>query len=508
MTLPHSRRLASLSLLLLLAVLPAAARAGTLYPEGFSTSPSVAKESTSLGIGGASYGSFPSVDVHQASGDEPYYTGYGAAGSPESVGPGSCWADPDQPTLDCGLAPAGGEPFVITGTDGEDYFRELSCHSGHRPSGSPCPRVFKISLGAGDDLVRMWNFSDVLGEEADPTTGHRPWVAGLRAPMHGVEIDMGSGRDTVILMGGPSTGRISTGAGDDVIYTLGGYSESNEPVTGGYAISCGPGFDSIQPGPGDKLANDCERILKSASDEEEFDRDPALGSDMASTCGTARFDFLKVGGAEGAVRKKKQGCVYLVSNRFARDLLTMAYNSDKNISQSFLKVLAVAAKARRDAAGSDAIEDYIRKALPLPDGQDIIVRTLPRWVRGAAEVAGRANPLTMIGEGVGLLAVPMGTLHRIDQIVSKEACLQFTVGVKGRRARIDSRVIYNPRFFTDRKGSYARVQKRKKRLFGDSYPARYLNLSCQANGMVATTPRRDTAEIFKRGYRSLSGYAG
>ena len=35
-------------------------------------------------------------------------------------------------------------------------------------------------------------------------------------------------------MGGPSTGRISMGAGDDSVFTLGGYSESEERVTGGY----------------------------------------------------------------------------------------------------------------------------------------------------------------------------------------------------------------------------------------------------------------------------------
>jgi len=136
------------------------------------------------------------------------------------------------------------------------------------------------------------------------------------------------------------------------------------------------------------------------------------------------------------------------------------------------------------------------------------VRTLPRWIRDAANVAGRANPLTLIGQSVGLLAIPLSTLHRIDQIQTKEACLQFTVGVRSGRAYVDSRVIYNPRYFSSRSGSYARVQTRKNGLLQDSYPARYLNLSCMENGMVATKPRRDTPEIFRTGYRTFSGYAG
>jgi hypothetical protein len=508
MWLRRSRWLASVALLAF-GALPASAHAGTLTPAGFSTAPSVSNESTYLGIAAHGYEPFfPAVNVFQASRDEPLFGGY-AASTLEALGPGSCWANPDEPALECGLTPTAGEPFVITGTDGQDHFTELGCNAGYQPRGTPCPRVFKISLGAGDDYIRMWNFSDSFADERDPVTGLRPWVAAAHAPMHGVEMDMGSGRDTVILMGGPSTGRISMGAGDDSVFTLGGYSESQEPVTGGYVISCGPGFDAIQPGPGDKVANDCERILTSSSAEEESERDPALGSDLASTCGTARFDFRKVGGPLGAVRKGKRGCVYLVSNRFARDLLTMAYNSNKNISQSFVKVLSVAAKAPKDVTtGAQTLEDYMRDRLPLPDGHDIIVRTLPRWIRDAANVAGRANPLTLIGQSVGLLAIPLTTLHRIDQIQTKEACLQFTVGVRSGRAHVDSRVIYNPRHFSSRSGSYARVQKRTNGLLQDSYPARYLNLSCMDSGMVATKPRRDTAEIFRTGYRTVGGYAG
>ena len=134
---------------------------------------------------------FPTVHVFQASRDEPHFGGY-AASTLEALGPGSCWANPDEPALECGLTPTGGEPFVITGTDGQDHFTELGCHAGYQPPGTPCLRVFKVSLGAGDDYVRMWNFSDTLADERDPLTGQRPWVASAHAPMHGVEMDMGS----------------------------------------------------------------------------------------------------------------------------------------------------------------------------------------------------------------------------------------------------------------------------------------------------------------------------
>ena len=487
------------------------ASGGTLSYDGYVADSPAVDGSIYMGIGGSGYyEDLRVVSVFQNSTYPVTLSGYTHNGAYIATGPGSCGSGyPGD--IECGLAPRGGEPFYVVGSEGSDNFVEIGCGARPAPDGTPCPRVFRVDLRGGNDYMRMWNFSDLLGDEPDPGSGMRPWVAGDRAPMHGVEIAGGDGNDELILMGGPSTGRIDAGAGDDRIFTRGGYSESREPVAGGYEIVCGPGRDVVQPGPGDRIAKDCERIAH--TDAELYDDldpapEPPKGSDIASTCGTARFDFRTPAGERMGVRMGKRGCVYLVSNRLARELLRVAYNSDGNVSQAFMNVLALAARAAKEVdPNSQALEEFVSSQVPLPDEMDIIERALPSWIRKGIATAGRANPLQVIGEATGSLAIPLSTLHRISQIEAKDACLQFVVAVRKKRAYVDSRVIYNPLHFADRSGSYARVHRRRNGLLSDSYPKLNLSLACKSSGMVATKPRRDTGKVFERGYKTVRGAA-
>lgn len=480
-------------LAVMLALAPPAG-AGVLSPDGFTTAPHADPETFYLGIHPWGYDpGFPIASAFQSSGADVHFAGYAAAPDYDALAPGSCYSWPDaRNKVECGLAPAGGEPFFVVGTDQEDFFREIGCHTG--TEGVPCPRVFKIDLKGGDDVLSMWNFTDTLADERDPQTGQRPFVAASRSPMHGVEIDMGPGDDVVQLVGGPSTGHIEAGAGNDVIDTRGGHSASNEPVTGAWSIACGPGFDTVALKPDDTAASDCERVGTDTTPDDEDERTgPA---DVASTCGFARFDFYKVTHERSVVRKNRRGCVYLVSNRFARDLLTMAYNSDRNISQAFVDVLDIARRASEangSAPSAEALEAYVRDVLPIPDGNDIIHRALPGWIQEGMDAAGRANPLIQIGQAAGSLAIPLRTLHRIHQIETKGACLQFVVGIKRGKPRVDSRVVYNPAHFEDSSGAIARVYQRKD---GD-FRRRDLNLACGADGRVHTGERRHKKKTFR-----------
>jgi hypothetical protein len=486
-------RRSSVLVVLALALLPATARAGVVTPGGFSTAGQPAKESTYLGIGPWGYEPyFPTVSAHQASGaGVSFGDGYAAAPSYEELAPGSCFR-PQPNQVECGLAPAGGEPFTITGTEGEDVFAEITCVA---RDGAPCPRALRIALGAGNDALRFWTFQDSPEGPQDPMTGMHDWVAVLRTPTNGVQISMGAGADTITLMGGPSTGVIDAGAGDDRIFTQGGFSEAHEPVTGGYEIRCGSGWDIVQPGPGDRVGRDCERILASASIPDDDEADAAsVPADIAATCGTARFTFHDVTRRPMAVREGKRGCVYLVSNRFARDLLQLAYRSDDDLSAAFVRVLDTARKAARAGGSSpdrDALEAYVRDAMKIPDGQDVLIRALPWWVQDAVETAGKADPLALIGGAVGSLAIPLNALVRIDQIEQKGACLQFTTGVRHGRFTVESRLIYSPLHYSDPSGSVARVYRPS-----GEHRRRDLNLACGADGMVHTDVKRDTKRIF------------
>ena len=106
----------------------------------------------------------------------------------------------------------------------------------------------------------------------------------------------------------------------------------------------------------------------------------------------------------------RRACVYLVSNRLARELLGMAYNSDGDVSQAFVGVPAIAAKAAKEAdPNTEALKAYVGDAIPLPDGQDIIRRALPGWIQDGLKAAQRANPLTLLGKSVGSLEIPLRT---------------------------------------------------------------------------------------------------
>jgi hypothetical protein len=478
------------------------ASAGTLTHSGFTTDGIDLDGSIYLGIGGDRYGNgWWELSLFENS-ERPVRVADYATAEVDHEGPGSC-ADEGRGNLRCGLAPTGGEPFTITGSQFEDHFSEVGCNSTPSfPDYTPCPRVFKVFMGAGNDYIKLWNFSVGLADERDPATGTRPWMASGRAPMPAVEIDAGTGNDVVILAGGPSSGSINAGDGDDQIFTRGGYSEVDERVTGPYSISCGPGYDTVEVGPNDSVGRDCERTITNSDPEPDVTQEQPKqlpGYDMASTCGKARFDFRSVAGELGAVRKGRSGCVFLVSNRVARQLLKMAYNSNGSISDAFTKVLSVAARAAKETnLNSDALEGWIWDQIPVkPDEGDVIQLVAPKFIRRAYETAERANPLFVIGESVGLLAIPLRALLRIDQIETKKACMEFVVGVRSRKAYVESRLVYNPAYFNGKSGTYARVNKREPGFLGSSYPARYLNLACRKNGMVSTTPRRDTPEIFR-----------
>ena len=487
------------------AAFAAPASAGMLTQSGFTTYGSATDGSIYLGIGGDRYGrGWWELALYENSDRPVQYSDYASA-PPDGHGPGSC-SSPQPGYLNCGLMPTGGEPFNLIGSQGDDTFTDVGCSSFGFADYTPCPRVFKAYMGAGNDYIKLWNFDVVVEDAVDPATGTRPWKATNRAPMPGVEIDAGSGNDIVILAGGPSSGSINAGDGDDQIFTRGGYSEVDERVTGPYAISCGPGYDTVEVGPNDAVGSDCERTITNSNPEPESPRprpEFLSGYDMASTCGKARFDFRSVSGELGAIRKGRSGCVFLVSNRVARQLLQMAYSSNGNISDAFTKVLSVAARAAKDKnLNSEALEQWIWNQLPplseVPtDRIEVIQFVLAKFFPKAAKTAERANPLFLIGESVGLLAIPMHALFRIDQIQAKKACMQFTVGVRRGTAYVDSRMVYNPAYFASKTGTYARVNERAVGLLGPHYPARYLNLACRKNGMVSTTPGRETSQIFR-----------
>lgn len=221
--------------------------------------------------------------------------------------------------------------------------------------------------------------------------------------------------------------------------------------------------------------------------------------DLASTCGTAKVNWLEGDGITVAVRKRKKLCYFLTSNRLANEFLEVAYSSPhESVSQAFLDLLGwgIKVESATDPSVSDYFEEKINQAVEKAQ-EDFLKSFLPDFVRRAEEQAGKADPLFLIGKLVGSTVPALGALNRIDQIKTKNACAGFLVRFDGERTKVFSQIIYNPKHISDRKRTIAKTLIRVKRaLRPDRVVEKGLNLSCTAAGRVSTYPYRSTDYVF------------
>jgi hypothetical protein len=137
--------------------------------------------------------------------------------------------------------------------------------------------------------------------------------------MHDTEIRGGDGHDNVLARYGPSNGRVDLGPGDDFVDT----SKSSGP----WLIVCGPGRDTVNPGPRDTVSKDCERRGESG----EYNPTPptpapAVTNDysLAAVCGlkkktkTPRCYVMLGGGLIRAIKKNEGKIASSVASVAAR----------------------------------------------------------------------------------------------------------------------------------------------------------------------------------------------
>jgi hypothetical protein len=295
------------SLAVLATVMASPASAGTILPTGWTESNG---QLTYIGIFPDPYGNaWWSVSIKE---QQPTTMGLGyvdLGDAPEAPFlPGQCASTPDKTEWTCGMAGgASGEPFFITGTEGDDVYREMTCSGGAPwiPAGSVCPRTFKVNLYGGKDEVRLYP----------------------HLPMHAVEINGGAGNDNVLVGNeGQADGRIDAGEGDDYIDTSTG--------TGPWVIVCGPGKDTVNPGPLDQVSADCEKR--------------GTGEEVEPTPTVVTTDY-SLAGVCGYKKGTKVPRCYLM---FGAGLIRALKSNEHEIVSDARSVVALAtAKFVADAAG-------------------------------------------------------------------------------------------------------------------------------------------------------------
>ncbi|MCW2959122.1 MAG: hypothetical protein JWP18_1925 [Solirubrobacterales bacterium] len=453
------------------------ASAGTLSPDRFTASPIQEAGSTSIGISASGYEPYDRlVFVHQSRGGPVALSGYTPAAG-EMPGPGTCVTS--QPgSVSCGLtARESGAPMFIRGTEGDDVFAEIGCNSSHRPPNTPCERTFKVALGGGDDEARLWTFSDELAQWPDPLTGVRPWTGALFAPMNGIEITGGSGNDVIVHMGGPRSGRIDAGTGDDRIFTRGGYSESRTPSTGSYDITCGPGRDVVAPAPDDRVGADCEQVYLGNGDDQSD-----AGHDAGLLCGKARFRFYTVSGTkrDAFVDKGERACVLAVSNRASRELSDRAGKLTAAIITAFGEEFADhLAGGARESASQANLERTGKKTLK---------KLLPALKIGF-KTAARVDK---VGDAALALMIPYAAGKHLQHLKAYNGCTRLLLDVDGGRLKVSGGLLYSPKGLErpDPDDPLTRLsvyRREPRRLRPDRFTRVSSSLRCDEDGLIQAT---------------------
>ncbi|HEX6944631.1 MAG TPA: hypothetical protein VF196_00455 [Casimicrobiaceae bacterium] len=203
--------------------------------------------------------------------------------------------------------------------------------------------------------------------------------------------------------------------------------------------------------------------------------------DLGAGCGTATFDWLAVTGRPRTVRAGEQACVFLVGNAATRKLLTTASTVGVSLGSAFAGTVLSAGAVRY--TGSVGI--WAEKQL----ARSTILRALARSVGANAT---RFSPITAVGTGVGLLAVPLAGAFVLNEIKNGNACLQVIVDRDGGSIKADWSMVYARA--TDPMLSQSKVYRRiDKFLAVDPVEAVPLGMTCDPDGTVRVSGRPTAA---------------
>lgn len=122
----------------------------------------------------------------------------------------------------------------------------------------------------GDDVLKAGNKRDLVrGNEGDDRIAGGPGSDRIFGGPGDDRLHGGSQADKVV--GGPGADRINGGFGRDLIEAGRGGDRiiANDGMRD--RISCGPGFDSVKADMRDRIARDCERVLRVKPDKPTTD---------------------------------------------------------------------------------------------------------------------------------------------------------------------------------------------------------------------------------------------
>jgi hypothetical protein len=207
---------------------------------------------------------------------------------------------------------------------------------------------------------------------------------------------------------------------------------------------------------------------------------------VGATCGRTDFDWYDISLHRTFVRKREKACVFLLSNRVAEELLDRALKSGKENLTDILGAV-IASDLARGVAARLTVEFYVRrKVRELRDAAwNWLARGLPRALLAFNSI----NQISQIGRAVTVHAKPLTALTVLNQIKTKNACIQINADIDKKKLKLDWNLVYSPSALKHPKRDVeltrAAVRDRVERRFRPDRLQRHdVALACDKNGDV------------------------
>ena len=211
--------------------------------------------------------------------------------------------------------------------------------------------------------------------------------------------------------------------------------------------------------------------------------------DAGIICGTARHDFLEPTLAPTTLNFNEYGCVILLGNSVAKELLDTAYAENSNLTEVAGRYLTrnLDVVAPDDVARTD-YKDALEK------GRDYAAKLFPQ----AASLLKRSSTIFSAGALAGELAVPLAGFFVINQIVNDNACVQLLVNVEGNGVlSVNWSMVYSTTATDDDDLTYAHAYDKEVVTLGlDNLVRNSLNMRCVGGKVQVESEQDRTAQSF------------
>lgn len=218
----------------------------------------------------------------------------------------------------------------------------------------------------------------------------------------------------------------------------------------------------------------------------------SLGTgDIGITCGTTTFDWYDNTSRPTSVMRGEKVCVVVLSNRVLQEVLDLAIENGRTLSDMFSELIAQELREQGFRAAKKTVARYT------------LTRTLQKLLPHAARFIGRASGIYTAAELSYYPAQALVAGIVVDQIRNQGGCMQIVADADGDQLKTSWNLVYNPAHWRgERFATEAHVWDRieRTRRFDEQKP-RDLGMSCTKAGLVKI--KKTPSGVLKHGRQTV-----